>query len=444
MYIKKIIICVFVLFLLFIMSSFYFNNNSYAQSNTYGVTHDGGAPNAAGKAIEVLAREGSQAEAAAAAQAYLATPQAGGFGSEIIYNDDGSITVKCDNQHWVRIPAPPPQTPVISQPPPPLSCNNGDCTEPGAQCEGDMVCDITSRTCRNKACQQESSCECPPTPEALQQPPVNSPIVPPVNTPPPTKSPEKPPIGQPGQPANPPVAPPENPPGVPPVNPPVQPEQPPVNPPVPPPGQQPVVATPRPTNAPRPTPVPTPAFNPAMCKCDGIETTGIFAGQQVSVTAFGKVEGGDTSKASIRDITFRLTRDNTVLAKSNPIPAQVVSKSNTLVRSKATWNVNIPANVDSKSLYRIFADITCNKNLTRLQLPDDNSPYAQGVDNQPSFFQKIITFFRNIFSKKEAARTEVQGAHTEEQKSIQLKSLSPAQEVQKTCKFIYFKFPQGS
>ncbi len=95
----------------------------------------------------------------------------------------------------------------------------------------------------------------------------------------------------------------------------------------------------------------------SMCKCDGMVAEMNYP-NNFNFEAFGKVEGADTSKAEIADITFRMTKDNQVVAKSNPITPEIVENSGTKTRFKAAWQTAPPA-VSANSTYRVFADVRC-------------------------------------------------------------------------------------
>lgn len=98
-------------------------------------------------------------------------------------------------------------------------------------------------------------------------------------------------------------------------------------------------------------------YNDNMCKCDGIEADLDYP-NNFKMDALGKIEGDDTRKAQIADVTFRLTRDNQVVAKSNPITPQITESTPSKVRFKASWTTPPPAVVKGAT-YRVFADVRC-------------------------------------------------------------------------------------
>lgn len=99
-------------------------------------------------------------------------------------------------------------------------------------------------------------------------------------------------------------------------------------------------------------------YNDNMCKCDGMVTDMVYPSDSFNFEAFGKVEGTDVKKAQIADVTFRLTKDNQVIAKSNPITPTVVESSANKLRVKASWSTP-PPEVTKGATYRVFADVRC-------------------------------------------------------------------------------------
>ena len=99
-------------------------------------------------------------------------------------------------------------------------------------------------------------------------------------------------------------------------------------------------------------------YSDNMCKCDGMVADIVYPSTSFNFEAFGKVAGTDAKKAEIADITFRLTRDNQVVAKSNPITPTIVENNSDKVRFKAAWSTAPPAVVRGAT-YRVFADVRC-------------------------------------------------------------------------------------
>jgi hypothetical protein len=84
----------------------------------------------------------------------------------------------------------------------------------------------------------------------------------------------------------------------------------------------------------------------------------VYPGNSFNFEAFGKVEGADIKKAEIADVTFRMTKDNQVVAKSDPIKPSIVENTAGKVRFKAAWSTPPPP-ISRDSTYRVFADVRC-------------------------------------------------------------------------------------
>jgi len=145
-----------------------------------------------------------------------------------------------------------------------------------------------------------------------------------------------------------------------------------------------------------------------MCKCDGLEIGQVAAGQDLKVTAYGKVEGSDTSYANIKSYRFFVAKgdlgstDITIFNKSGPIAAQILSTSQNLVRSKAEWTFKFPANPEVGKEYRIWNDIQCEKK-TASSLIASSGKTSQNVlaesTKNESLVQKFLNFVLGIFGK---------------------------------------------
>jgi hypothetical protein len=108
-------------------------------------------------------------------------------------------------------------------------------------------------------------------------------------------------------------------------------------------------------------------YNDQMCKCDGMVADITYPSNSFNFEAFGKVEGPDIKKAEIADVTFRMTKDNQVVAKSNPITPTIVENTAGKVRYKAAWSTPPPP-ISKDSTYRVFADVRCKpKRVTTAQ-----------------------------------------------------------------------------
>jgi hypothetical protein len=215
-----------------------------------------------------------------------------------------------------------------------------------------------------------------------------------------------------------------------------------------------------PTNPPTKTPTPTPDFNPAMCKCDGITNSALFAGQPAVVTAYGKVEGADTSKAKIQDVTFSLYEgDGTtvkLLQKSQPIASSIASQSGSLVRYQSNWNLVLPPGLKVGQTYRIGAQINCVKQSAQtastFSVESVASEPTSTVKENKNIFQKFVSLFGGLLGKKPSSNATVtptpssgfttQSADftTQDERSLQLEPIYPAEVYDKSCTFIKFKF----
>jgi hypothetical protein len=184
--------------------------------------------------------------------------------------------------------------------------------------------------------------------------------------------------------------------------------------------------TPRPSGASTPPPVP---FSTAMCKCDGIQTSPLIAGQNVSITGFGKVEGADTSKAKIKDMTIYVAQDEIVIAKSDPLPVTVITNTAALKRYKSVWTYKLPAAVNPNSIYRIWTQENCQKQNVALLSP-------LSVPNL-SFLSNIFGLFPDN-SNMELKIVSTANAQSEQ---LKLRTLATGKVIQNSCRFVIFKFP---
>ncbi len=182
-----------------------------------------------------------------------------------------------------------------------------------------------------------------------------------------------------------------------------------------------VTTTPKPTATPKPSKTPTPSpkatstptptpfpFADAMCKCDGLEIGQVAAGQDLKVTAYGKVEGSDTAYANIKSFRFFVAKgelgstDITIFNKSGPVASQILSTSQNLIRSKAEWTFKFPANPEVGKEYRIWNDIQCEKKTASSLIASSGrasqNVLAESTKNE-SLVQKFLNFVLGIFGK---------------------------------------------
>ncbi len=217
-------------------------------------------------------------------------------------------------------------------------------------------------------------------------------------------------------------------------------------------------ATGVPTSTPTPTATPTPdPFSPAMCKCDGMDISGVASGRSTTVTAAGKVEGADTSYAKIQSMKFALGKGTAastkIIIQSGDIAATVTEESATKVRYKSVWNFTMPT-LERNVEHRIWTTIKCIKKLAILPGITGDSVVLGASDN-PSILRKVFAFFANIGEGREQKTPTPQEekviARTDEAVSkgqvlgetrrdkLQLETFIPGEVLKKTCTTIYFK-----
>lgn len=198
-------------------------------------------------------------------------------------------------------------------------------------------------------------------------------------------------------------------------------------------------------------------FSDNMCKCDGITADIIYPSDSFKFEAFGKIDGANAKKAEIADITFRLTKDNQVVAKSNPITPTVVENSANKVRFKASWNTPPPA-ISRGSTYRVFADVRCKpkkiiasseENFTpNMQLNAENSP------KPPVGLKWALEIADKLFNSKQWLGRAVVGevmaqlgsptpSPSGAQSNLQLQTLNFVKLMDTdNCRFVMFKFDE--
>lgn len=194
-----------------------------------------------------------------------------------------------------------------------------------------------------------------------------------------------------------------------------------------------------------PTPTPTPDFNPAMCKCDGITADNLFAGSTTKVTAHAKVQGEDVTKAKVTTMQYFMAKGNTIIGRSDKLPAQVESSNASLVRYFTDWSTKIPSNVSNNSVYTIWVNIACVPAKTTalgyspLYNPTTNTAVLGAKTENKGLIGKVIdtVFGVKQQSVEQPAETtgEVLGSNT-----LQIDTFYPAQKVTKSCKLIQFQF----
>lgn len=197
-------------------------------------------------------------------------------------------------------------------------------------------------------------------------------------------------------------------------------------------------------------------YNANMCKCDGIVADMSFPSNAFKFEAFGKVEGGDVKKAEIADITFRMTKNNQVIAKSNPITPEVVENSGSKLRFKAAWQTTPPA-VDKNATYRLFADVRCKpKRITASNGELASIPQSEPVFESaqqlppPPGLQMIANVINYLFGKgsdlitKEAlAQFSSSPTPNQAESNLQLKTLNFVKMLDTdNCRFVMWKYDE--
>lgn len=218
---------------------------------------------------------------------------------------------------------------------------------------------------------------------------------------------------------------------------------------------------PTPTATPTPTPTLVP-FNPAACDCDQISYTGLYAGQQTTITAGAKVTGPDKNNARIADQTFHIYEgaESTDLANrigtSGPLPANLVSQNEDVFHYESKWTFTMPQ-FKQGATYRIQAVINCQQKTTASSfIPGTQKTVVLGAEDEAentSFWGRIAAFFSRLTGGllkstpsapiPTATGSPVTAAVDPEpttRKNLQLQTFYPAQVYQKTCHLIKFKY----
>lgn len=187
----------------------------------------------------------------------------------------------------------------------------------------------------------------------------------------------------------------------------------------------------------------------------------VYPSDSFNFEAFGKVEGADVKKAQIADVTFRLTKDNQVIAKSSPITPTVVESSANKLRVKATWSTPPPP-VSKGSTYRVFADVRCkpkkivasakenftpnpealvsvkNQQIERLKPPPGLKLIADTINNlSGNSNDRVKTFTSKLLSMFGASTVKAQTSN------LQLRTLNFVKVLDTdNCRFVMFKYDE--
>ena len=197
-------------------------------------------------------------------------------------------------------------------------------------------------------------------------------------------------------------------------------------------------------------------YNTNMCKCDGIVAELDYP-NNFRFEAYGKVEGADRAKAEIADITFRLTQDNQVVAKSNPI-TPTKSEEGDKIRFKAAWQTPPPP-VNKNSTYRVFADVRCKpKRITSADASKPVVPIGQTQEPASSLpAPKGLIFLTDLINKAFGGNGEVKAftgkvlaqmsspsPSSQTGSNLQLKTLNFVKLMDTdNCRFVMFKFDES-
>ena len=212
-----------------------------------------------------------------------------------------------------------------------------------------------------------------------------------------------------------------------------------------------------PTATPTATPTPDP-FSPAMCKCDNMEISGIGSGLATKVTAFGKVEGADTTHAKIQSMKFFLGKgpagSTKIVLQSGELAATIVEEAATKVRYKSVWDFTMPA-LDRGVEHRLWTTFKCIKKIAFEPGITGNSVVLGANTENTSIFSKLFAFFANLGSDGKDAKiapapkpelvAQVEKATSqgqvlgEKRSKLQLETFIPGEVTKKACQTIYFK-----
>lgn len=195
-------------------------------------------------------------------------------------------------------------------------------------------------------------------------------------------------------------------------------------------------------------------YSDNMCKCDGIEADLDYP-NNFKFEAFGKVEGADRAKAEIADITFRMTKDNQVIARSNPITPTATEEGNK-IRFKAAWQT-APPQISQNSTYRVFADVRCKpKRITSADASNVVTPVAQTPEVEKALPPpKGLVLLTDLINKLFGGNGEVKAFNDKvlaqlstpspkADTNLQLKTLNFVKLMDTdNCRFVMFKFDES-
>jgi hypothetical protein len=178
----------------------------------------------------------------------------------------------------------------------------------------------------------------------------------------------------------------------------------------------------------------SPPFNPAACKCDGIDATAIGSGQAVTFSAYSKVEGTDISQAIVKGVNIRVFRGGAEvankIAESGFISPTVIETTSTKIRYKTDWKYTVPADANNGDMFRVQADIQCVPKVLAA-VPAQTIARTEDKGLFAVVIHKITEPVRAVLGLT-TSPTPIPP------KSLQISSFYPGQIVEKSCN--YFRF----
>jgi hypothetical protein len=196
-------------------------------------------------------------------------------------------------------------------------------------------------------------------------------------------------------------------------------------------------------------------FNPASCTCDGIQYTGLFSGQPVTITAFSKIVGDDVNNAKVVSEKFRLINatDPTnaqIIAESGDIASTIIQNSSASARYQTQWQLTLPQLVTGAT-YRIWSDIDCQPKTVAFNYSGSSKKVVLGAEKKASFLDNFFGFFANLSKffggglNNNSTLNAVNAVATPTptsvpgKKTLQLGTLKQATVIEKACSTIIFR-----
>ena len=156
--------------------------------------------------------------------------------------------------------------------------------------------------------------------------------------------------------------------------------------------------------------------------------------------------GAAIDSAVVKDQTFYLAEGAetiaTIIAKSDPIPATIVSQTPDTIRYQSVWQVTLP-NLNPGSTYRLWSQLNCQPKTTAAAAVTFYSPVptksiATPVQHAaPSILGWLGDLLSSLFGGNIFNPTNPNGVPAN--KTLQLRTIQPLQVYQNTCTFIKFK-----